>query len=193
MTVEFAGQIEFVSVLGSACLLQLILPNNNCSLQTDILDLLAYLRPLSFLSFASSQPNSGASGEYAGLMAIRAYHQSRNDHHRNICIIPVSAHGTNPASAVMAGMKIVTVSTDSLGNVNIPELKAKAEEHSKNLAALMITYPSTHGKRAGMLAVLYRSAVQGCCSGGVGVRTLARLPGPSLLAAMLACSVLAWH
>lgn len=73
----------------------------------------------------SLQPNSGASGEYAGLMAIRAYHQARGDHHRNICIIPVSAHGTNPASAVMAGMKIVTVSTDANGNVNMAELKQK--------------------------------------------------------------------
>ncbi len=73
----------------------------------------------------SLQPNSGASGEYAGLMAIRAYHQSRGDSHRNVCIIPVSAHGTNPASAVMAGMKIVTVSTDAQGNVNMAELKQK--------------------------------------------------------------------
>jgi len=93
----------------------------------------------------SLQPNSGASGEYAGLMSIRAYHQSRGDKHRNVCIIPVSAHGTNPASAIMAGMRIVTVSTDAEGNVNIAELKAKAEEHKKDLAALMITYPSTHG------------------------------------------------
>eukprot|EP01026_Neomeris_dumetosa_P003920 TRINITY_DN1104_c0_g1_i2.p1 TRINITY_DN1104_c0_g1~~TRINITY_DN1104_c0_g1_i2.p1 ORF type:complete len:1060 (-),score=183.43 TRINITY_DN1104_c0_g1_i2:273-2987(-) len=93
----------------------------------------------------SLQPNSGASGEYAGLMAIRAYHQSRGDHHRNICIIPVSAHGTNPASAVMSGMKIVAVGTDKIGNINIEELRAKAIEHKDNLAALMITYPSTHG------------------------------------------------
>ncbi len=93
----------------------------------------------------SLQPNSGASGEYAGLMAIRAFHQSNNQGQRNICIIPVSAHGTNPASAVMAGMKIVTVSTDAKGNVNIPELKAKAEQYKDKLAALMITYPSTHG------------------------------------------------
>lgn len=93
----------------------------------------------------SLQPNSGASGEYAGLMAIRAWHKSRGEGHRDICIIPVSAHGTNPASAVMAGMKIVTVSTDKVGNVNIAELKQKAEQHKDKLAALMITYPSTHG------------------------------------------------
>ena len=93
----------------------------------------------------SLQPNSGASGEYAGLMAIRAYHHSRGDHHRDVCIIPVSAHGTNPASAAMVGYKIVVVGTDEQGNINIPELKAAAEKHKDNLAALMVTYPSTHG------------------------------------------------
>jgi glycine dehydrogenase len=93
----------------------------------------------------SLQPNSGASGEYAGLMAIRAYHASRGDAHRNVCIIPVSAHGTNPASAVMAGMEVVVVPVDAKGNIDIPALKAKAEQHKDRLAALMITYPSTHG------------------------------------------------
>merc|ERR1719199_2203001 len=93
----------------------------------------------------SLQPNSGATGEYAGLMAIRAYHQSRGDHHRNVCIILVSAHGTNPASATMCGMKIVVVGTDDKGNISIPEVKAAAEKHKDNLAALMVTYPSTHG------------------------------------------------
>lgn len=93
----------------------------------------------------SLQPNAGAAGEYAGLMTIRAYHQARGDHHRNVCIIPVSAHGTNPASAAMCGMRIVAVGTDAKGNVNIAELKAAAEKHKSDLAALMITYPSTHG------------------------------------------------
>jgi len=93
----------------------------------------------------SLQPNSGAQGEYAGLMVIRAYHQSRNDHHRNVCIIPASAHGTNPASAVMAGMKIVVTKTDERGNIDWEDLQEKAIENSDNLAALMITYPSTHG------------------------------------------------
>jgi glycine dehydrogenase len=93
----------------------------------------------------SLQPNSGASGEYAGLMSIRGYHRSRGDAHRNVCIIPVSAHGTNPASAIMAGMTIVPVGVDAKGNVNIAEVKAKAEQHKEKLAALMITYPSTHG------------------------------------------------
>ena len=93
----------------------------------------------------SLQPNSGAQGEYAGLMVIRSYFKSINQSNRNICIIPSSAHGTNPASAVMAGMKVVVVGTDKHGNINEEELKLKAEEHSENLAALMITYPSTHG------------------------------------------------
>jgi len=108
-------------------------------------DLAMQLCSITGFDAMSLQPNSGASGEYAGLMAIRGYHLANGDAHRNVCIIPVSAHGTNPASAVMAGMKIVTVSTDAHGNVNIDELRAKAEQHSKNLAALMITYPSTHG------------------------------------------------
>ena len=93
----------------------------------------------------SLQPNSGASGEYAGLMAIRQYHKSRGEGDRNICIIPVSAHGTNPASAVMAGMTIVPVKVDAKGNVDIEEVRKKAAEAGNKLAALMITYPSTHG------------------------------------------------
>ncbi|XP_039071555.1 glycine dehydrogenase (decarboxylating), mitochondrial-like [Hibiscus syriacus] len=93
----------------------------------------------------SLQPNAGAAGEYAGLMVIRAYHKSRGDHHRNVCIIPVSAHGTNPASAAMCGMKIVPVGTDSKGNINIEELRKAAEANRDNLSALMVTYPSTHG------------------------------------------------
>jgi len=93
----------------------------------------------------SLQPNSGAQGEYAGLMTIRAYHESRGDLHRNICIIPASAHGTNPASAVMAGMKVVVTKTDDRGNIDMVDLQEKAEIHSDNLAALMVTYPSTHG------------------------------------------------
>lgn len=93
----------------------------------------------------SMQPNSGAQGEYAGLMVIRAYHQSRGDDQRNIALIPSSAHGTNPASAVMAGMKVVVVKSDENGKIDVDDLRAKAEQHSDNLAALMITYPSTHG------------------------------------------------
>ena len=93
----------------------------------------------------SLQPNSGAQGEYAGLMVIRAYHQSRGDRHRNICIIPASAHGTNPASAVMAGMKVVVTKTDERGNIDWDDLQEKVMIHKDELAGLMITYPSTHG------------------------------------------------
>jgi len=93
----------------------------------------------------SLQPNSGAAGEYTGLMVIRAYHQSRGQGYRNIILIPASAHGTNPASAAMAGMKIVTVACDANGNIDVEDLKAKAEEHSSELCGLMVTYPSTHG------------------------------------------------
>jgi glycine dehydrogenase len=93
----------------------------------------------------SLQPNSGAQGEFAGLMTIRAYHQSNGDSHRNICLIPASAHGTNPASAVMAGMKVIVTKTAENGNIDINDLREKAEIHKDNLAALMITYPSTHG------------------------------------------------
>ena len=93
----------------------------------------------------SLQPNSGAAGEYAGLMVIRAYHQSRGQGYRNIVLIPASAHGTNPASAAMAGMKIVTVACDANGNIDVEDLKAKAEQYSSELCGLMVTYPSTHG------------------------------------------------
>ncbi|QWD79781.1 aminomethyl-transferring glycine dehydrogenase [Polynucleobacter sp. MWH-Spelu-300-X4] len=93
----------------------------------------------------SLQPNAGSQGEYAGLLVIRAYHESRGEGHRNICLIPSSAHGTNPASAQMAGMQVIVVNCDKDGNVDLADLKNKAELHSKNLAAIMITYPSTHG------------------------------------------------
>jgi glycine dehydrogenase len=93
----------------------------------------------------SLQPNAGSQGEYTGLLVIRAYHASRGESHRNICLIPQSAHGTNPASAVMAGLDVVVVKTDPNGNIDVADLKAKAEQHSANLAALMVTYPSTHG------------------------------------------------
>ena len=93
----------------------------------------------------SLQPNSGAQGEFAGLMVIKAYHESRGDHHRNICLIPASAHGTNPASAVMSGMKVVVTKSTEEGNIDLVDLKEKAELHKDNLAALMVTYPSTHG------------------------------------------------
>ena len=93
----------------------------------------------------SLQPNAGSQGEYAGLLVIRAYHESRGDAHRNVCLIPTSAHGTNPASAVMAGMKVVAVACDTNGNIDVADLRAKAEAHQADLSCLMITYPSTHG------------------------------------------------
>ena len=93
----------------------------------------------------SLQPNAGSQGEYAGLLVIRAYHESRGDAHRKICLIPTSAHGTNPASAVMAGMKVVAIACDTNGNIDVADLKSKAEAHKADLSCLMITYPSTHG------------------------------------------------
>jgi glycine dehydrogenase len=104
----------------------------------------------------SLQPNAGSQGEYAGLLVIRAHHRARGEGHRDVCLIPQSAHGTNPASAVMAGMKVVVVGTDAQGNVDVADLRKKAEQHSANLAALMITYPSTHG--------VFEQAVRDVCA-----------------------------
>lgn len=103
------------------------------------------LKAITGFDAISMQPNSGASGEYAGLLAIRRYHASLGEENRNICLIPRSAHGTNPATAQMMGMKVVVVATDENGNVDLADLQAKVEKHSDNLGALMITYPSTHG------------------------------------------------
>lgn len=104
-----------------------------------------WLAEITGFAATSLQPNSGAQGEYAGLLVIRAYHQSRGESHRNIVLIPSSAHGTNPASAVMAGMKVVIVKCDDNGNIDVDDLREKAVAHKENLAAVMITYPSTHG------------------------------------------------
>ena len=104
-----------------------------------------HLAEITQFAAVSTQPNSGASGEYAGLFCIRKYQEAQGESHRNICLIPLSAHGTNPASAVMAGMKVVTVKSDDLGNIDIDDLRAKAEKHKENLSALMVTYPSTYG------------------------------------------------
>jgi glycine dehydrogenase len=104
-----------------------------------------YLKDITGFPAISMQPNSGAQGEYAGLLAIKKYHESRGEGHRNVCLIPRSAHGTNPASAQMASMKVVVTNCDELGNVDFADLKAKAEEIGDNLSCLMITYPSTHG------------------------------------------------
>ncbi|WP_271405417.1 aminomethyl-transferring glycine dehydrogenase [Tenacibaculum soleae] len=113
--------------------------------QTVLKNLEDQLNVVTGFAGTSLQPNSGAQGEFAGLMVIRAYHESNGDANRNICLIPASAHGTNPASAVMAGMKVVVTKTDERGNIDVEDLRAKAEKHKDNLAALMVTYPSTHG------------------------------------------------
>ncbi len=110
------------------------------------------LTEITGFSATSLQPNSGAQGEYAGLMVIKAYHDSRGDHHRNICLIPSSAHGTNPASAVMAGMTVIVTKSTNEGNIDVDDLREKAEMHKDNLSCLMVTYPSTHG--------VYESAIK---------------------------------
>ena len=108
-------------------------------------ELIHALKEVTGFAGISLQPNAGAQGEYAGLLVIRAYHHSRGDHHRNIALIPSSAHGTNPASAVMAGMQVVVVKCDDLGNIDVADLKSKAEQYKDVLSCLMVTYPSTHG------------------------------------------------
>ena len=113
--------------------------------QTLFTQLENWLSEITGFAGISLQPNAGSQGEYTGLLVIRQYHQTREEGHRNVCLIPQSAHGTNPASAVMAGMKVVSVKCDSDGNIDVDDLRAKAEKHGQNLAALMVTYPSTHG------------------------------------------------
>ncbi|AUT03776.1 glycine dehydrogenase (aminomethyl-transferring) [Nostoc sp. CENA543] len=116
----------------------------------------AWLAEITGFAGISLQPNAGSQGEYAGLLVIRQYHESRQEAHRNVCLIPTSAHGTNPASAVMCGMKVVAVACDADGNIDVTDLKAKAAKHSHELAALMVTYPSTHG--------VFEEAIQEICA-----------------------------
>src|SRR6185437_5550855 len=113
--------------------------------QTIFKQLEDWLAEITGFTGISLQPNAGSQGEYAGLLVIRAWHASRGQEQRNICLIPTSAHGTNPASAVMAGLTVVAVACDQDGNIDVGDLRAKAEAHKDNLAALMVTYPSTHG------------------------------------------------
>ena len=115
-----------------------------------------WLSEITGFAAVSLQPNAGSQGEYAGLQVIRQYHEHRGEAQRNICLIPESAHGTNPASAVMCGFKVVAVRCDAQGNVDLDDLKAKAEKHSDRLAALMVTYPSTHG--------VFEEAIQEICA-----------------------------
>jgi glycine dehydrogenase len=119
-------------------------------------NLRTWLTEITGFADTSLQPNSGAQGEYAGLMVIRAYHINRSEGHRNVALIPTSAHGTNPASAVMAGMKVVLVKCDEKGNIDIDDLKSKAIEHKDDLSCLMVTYPSTHG--------VFEEAIQEICA-----------------------------
>jgi glycine dehydrogenase len=119
-------------------------------------ELEAMLAEITGFDAVSLQPNAGSQGEYSGLLAIAGYHKSRGEPNRNICLIPISAHGTNPASAVMAGMKVVVVACDEQGNIDVADLKAKSEAHKDDLAALMITYPSTHG--------VFETAVKDICA-----------------------------
>jgi glycine dehydrogenase len=118
-------------------------------------DLQRWLTEITGLPGMSLQPNSGAAGEYAGLMVIRAYHADRGEEHRDVCLIPASAHGTNPASATMAGLEVVVVATDAGGNIDVDDLRAKAQAHGDRLAAFMVTYPSTHG--------IFESAIREMC------------------------------
>ena len=115
----------------------------------------SYLCEITGFAAVSLQPNSGAQGEYAGLLAIRGYHHGRGDEHRDVALIPTSAHGTNPASAVMAGMRVVLVKCDEKGNIDVADLRARAEEHADKLSCLMVTYPSTHG--------VYEESIQEIC------------------------------
>jgi glycine dehydrogenase len=132
-------------------------PRDQASGYTAMFDLLeAALAEITGFAAVSLQPNAGSQGEFAGLLVIRAYQQARGQGHRDICLIPQSAHGTNPASAVMAGYRVVVVKTDAKGNIDVGDLRAKAVEHKDTLAALMVTYPSTHG--------VFESSIKEVCS-----------------------------
>ena len=144
------------------------------------------LAAITGLAAVSLQPNAGSQGEYAGLLAIRAYHRAAGHSNRQICLIPMSAHGTNPASAVMAGMEVVPVACDENGNISIPDLQAKAERYQDTLAALMVTYPSTHG--------VYEEGIKDICSivhahggqvymDGANLNALVGLSAPGILGA----------
>ena len=146
-TMKLNATSEMMPVtLPGFCKLHPFIPRNQAVGYLEMIhELEKWLCEITGFAGVSLQPNAGSQGEYAGLLVIRKFHQSRNQGHRNVCLIPSSAHGTNPASAVMAGMQVVVVACDNDGNVDLKDLQAKAEQHKANLAALMITYPSTHG------------------------------------------------
>jgi len=145
MKLNAAAELQPVSWPTFAQLHPFAPPSQAAGYRRLVDDLEQWLAALTGFAAVSLQPNAGSQGEYAGLLVIRAWHRSRGDHHRRICLIPTSAHGTNPASAVMAGMQVVPVACDDQGNIDRADLAAKAEAHAANLAALMVTYPSTHG------------------------------------------------
>jgi len=145
MKLNAAAELQPVSWPAFAQLHPFAPPSQAAGYRRLVDDLEQWLAALTGFAAVSLQPNAGSQGEYAGLLVIRAWHRSRGDHHRRICLIPTSAHGTNPASAVMAGMQVVPVACDDQGNIDRADLAAKAESHAANLAALMVTYPSTHG------------------------------------------------
>jgi len=146
-TMKLNATSEMIPVTWSGfCDLHPFAPTQRAAGYLELIERLnAALAEICGLPAVSLQPNAGSQGEYAGLMAIRGYHRANGDDHRRVCLIPTSAHGTNPASAVMAGMKVVAVACDDSGNIDLADLTAKAEKHAENLGALMITYPSTHG------------------------------------------------
>jgi len=146
-TMKLNATVEMIPVTwkGFSRIHPFALPEQTRGYQELFQQLEGWLAEITGFSAVSLQPNAGSQGEYAGLMAIRAYHRHRGESQRDICLIPVSAHGTNPASAVMAGLKVVPVACDERGNIDLGDLAAKAQQHRDRLAALMITYPSTHG------------------------------------------------
>lgn len=145
MKLNATTQMYSISLPGFSSLHPYIPVNQTQGYQQLFKDLEYALAEITGYDAISLQPNAGSQGEFAGLLAIQAYHESRGDKHRNICLIPASAHGTNPASAVMAGMKVVAVKCDDAGNISITDLQEKADKHTNNLSAIMVTYPSTHG------------------------------------------------
>lgn len=146
-TMKLNASVEMFPVTWpETCNIHPFAPANQVTGYKEMIDSLHKdLAEITGFAAVSSQPNSGAQGEYAGLLCIREYHKSRGDTHRNVCLIPVSAHGTNPASASMCGMKVVIVKSDEHGNIDLEDLKDKAAKNANNLAALMVTYPSTYG------------------------------------------------
>ncbi|MGC6484014.1 MAG: aminomethyl-transferring glycine dehydrogenase [Synechococcus sp.] len=145
MKLNAAAELAPVSWHGFAALHPFAPIEQLAGLRQMVEDLETWLAALTGFAGVSLQPNAGSQGEYAGLLVIRAWYQSRGEGHRDVCLIPTSAHGTNPASAVMAGLRVVAVACDEQGNVDLADLSAKAEQHADHLAALMVTYPSTHG------------------------------------------------